>query len=503
MRLSPARLLIGAPMVLYLAIAAPLPSRDSAQSQSQSPSPSQPPQAQRAPSQQPANQAPQAKAQAATPVGPQSTHYPILLLVQAHDQSWSLRIGLRGPERLDRSGYPPIPLEPADVVREGTSDSWTYRAKDSQTGAAVSVHIAREPCSDPAGTTKFAFTATLEHAQIGSMEGCARVATELFPKINNQPTDDDDDAKNKPAPPTITHFKPPVAIAYINSAGKLIIKRGSVARTVTAKGGYQPALSHDAKRLLYTTDVKSDVKSDTQSSVPGGERTISLYDWATGKSSELLRGSVRQPFWSPDDTRIAFLKSDGSKWQLWATPADAPEKAALVYPGEITSLQGWADTQTILADDLQTFSWIGEDGAVKNTLSSADLYGKDQFSLSSANTVRIHPLNPDLLLVSTELLPAAAAATSKSAATANKEAAKDSASPPAQAFFLYEIQSKRRVILSPPNLSCSFAEWSRDGLQIFFTGRDLSGTAMSIYKMFWDGTSQAKVQDGYDLVIGQ
>ncbi len=186
----------------------------------------------------------------------------------------------------------------------------------------------------------------MDHAQIGSMQGCARVATELFPKINNQPTDDDDDAKDKPAPPTITHFKPPVYVAYVNATGKMIVKRGTVARTIPGKEGYQPSLSHDGKRLLYTTDQKGDEK--------GGERTISLYDWGTGKSSELLRGAVQQPFWSPDDTRIAFLKFDGSKWQLWTMPADAPEKAALFYPGEIISLHGWADEQTILAGDLQT-----------------------------------------------------------------------------------------------------------------------------------------------------
>ncbi len=133
---------------------------------------------------------------------------------------------------------------------------------------------------------------------------------------------------------------------------------------------------------------------------------------------------------------------------------------------------------------------------MKQSLSSSDLYGKDQFGLSSANTVRVHPLNPDLLLVSAELLPPPAAS-SKDAKN------KDAATPPGQAFFLYEIRSKRRVLLSPPNLTCSFAEWSRDGLQIFFTGREASGTAATIYKMFWDGTSQTKVQDGYGLVIGQ
>jgi len=155
---------------------------------------------------------------------------------------------------------------------------------------------------------------------------------------------------------------------------------------------------------------------------------------------------------------------------------------------------------------LQTLFWIGEDGTLKQNLASADLYGKDQFGLSSGNTVRVHPLNPDLLLVSAEILPAAAAAYLKSAqatTTNNKDAAKIAGAPARQVFFLYEVKSKRRVLLSPPNLTSSFAEWSRDGLQIFFTGTDPSGKSIAIYRMFWDGTSLIKVQDGYDLVIGQ
>ncbi len=505
MRLSPhARLVLGAPVVLCLASACPAVAQQQSgreqQSYSQQPVRSQQPPAQQPPSQAASpssSQAGQAKKPATGPAAPQSTHYPILLLVQGptqeDGQTWSLRIGLRGPERLDRTNYPPIPLEPAEVVREGTTDSWIYHAKDSQTGAAVLVHITRESCTDTASTTKFAFTASVQHAQIGSAQGCARVATELFPKINNQPTDDDDDAKDKPPPPTITHFKPPVYVAYTNPAGKLTVKRGTIARVVPGKGGYQPALSRDGKRLLYTTDEKGDGK--------GGDRALSLYDWTTGKSTELLGGSVQQASWSPDDTRIAFLKFDGTKWQAWTMPADAPERAALVYPGEAVSLHGWVDAQTILLGDLQTLFWIGEDGTLKQSLASADLYGKGQYSLSSANTVRVHPLNPDLLLVSAEVLPAPP--TASKTATSSKEATKDAGAQPGQVFFLYEVESKRRVILSPPNLTCSLAEWSRDGLQIYFTCREPSGNVMTIYKMFWDGTSQVKVQDGYGLVIGQ
>jgi len=48
-----------------------------------------------------------------------------------------------------------------------------------------------------------------------------------------------------------------------------------------------------------------------------------------------------------------------------------------------------------------------------------------------------------------------------------------------------------------------YAEWSRDSLQIFFTGWGAPGGPSTIYKMFWDGTSQTKYQDGLNLVIGQ
>src|SRR5713101_1911102 len=70
---------------------------------------------------------PQVKKPQVGPAAPQSTHYPIL-------------------------------LEPSDVGREGTTDAWTYHAKDSQTGASVTVHLIREACTDTvSATTKFSF----------------------------------------------------------------------------------------------------------------------------------------------------------------------------------------------------------------------------------------------------------------------------------------------------------------------------------------------------------
>src|SRR5437870_9143181 len=89
----------------------------------------------------------------AGPPAPQSTHYPILILAFGNDPNWSLRIGQKGPERLDRPGYPPVPLEAAEVTHEASADSWTYHAKDSATGAPVAVHLSREACTDATNDT--------------------------------------------------------------------------------------------------------------------------------------------------------------------------------------------------------------------------------------------------------------------------------------------------------------------------------------------------------------
>src|SRR2546427_10415825 len=96
---------------------------------------------------------PPAKKLPAGPPAPQSTHYPIFILAFGNDPNWSLRIGQKGPERMDRPGYPPISLEPAEVTHEAVADSWTYHAKDSATGAAVAVHLTREACTDASDDT--------------------------------------------------------------------------------------------------------------------------------------------------------------------------------------------------------------------------------------------------------------------------------------------------------------------------------------------------------------
>ena len=437
--------------------------------------------------------APPAKKPPMGPPAPQSKHYPILILAFGNDPNWSLRIGQKGPERLDRPGYPPVPLEAAEVTHEASADSWTYHAKDSATGALVAVHLSREACTDATNDTltttpplggKYAFRASVDHAQIGSFKGCARIAAELFPKINNQPDEDQEEAaKKKPPAPTITNFTSPVAVAFLNTAQQVAFKRGKIVRIASAQRAYQLSVSHDGKKLLFAQTVQ-----------PAPMSSVTEYNFDTGQTKELLRGKNLSAFWSPDDSLIAFAKQQEDGWQsqIWTFPAGAPDKPALLYTSNDLSfsLRGWADAHSFFATGQDNLYWIGDDGSMKQTIAKKDLCGSDPFAISPDQKFAPNPLNPDLLLVEATLTkpPASSRVASPSG--------------PLKGFFLYEIRSKRRALLSPANMNAWEPEWSRDGLQVLFTGQE-SGKSSAIYRIFWDGTGLQKYAPGSKLAVGQ
>ena len=433
------------------------------------------------PASKPAPATSQKNAAAPAPAAPQSRHYPILLIASGNEPFWSLRIGMKGAERLERAGYPPITLEPGEIAGEDSGTSWNYRAKDTATAADVNVRLSREACSDGMSDTKYAFKVVVTHSQIGELKGCARIAADQFPEFKQKNLDDDDPDKKKIEPPAVTGFKAPVAMAFLDPAGKVILLQGQTAKTVASKG-YQLSLSHDGKKLLYTRDE-----------APGHDRTLVLYDAATGRNTDILRGPVQAPFWSPDDTKIAFLKLDGPDWHVWTMPAGAPGQATQLGTGSgngaVWALHGWQDAHTVLASDDKKLYFLKLDSP-PSALPIEDVYG--EFERMSSDTIRANPLNPDLLLVT--------AFTSNAAPGMPKDPHTGLASK----AFIYELKSKRQVVVSPPTVFAEDAEWARDGIQIFFTASDPAGKASSaIGRVFWDGSGYKRVRPGSFMVIGQ
>lgn len=456
-----------------------------------------PPRAQTKPPTPPPAQKPEAKTpgQPQQPAGrenfpsPVSKHYPILVVAHGNEPSWALRLGMKGPERLDRVGYPPIVLDPAEVTNDEPSKVWTYHAKDTATGAAVGVKLTRESCSDGMSDTKYTFTVQLDHAQIGTLKGCGQSDPEKFPEFRkkNQPLDmpepspadkDKDKDKNRnPALDPITKFQSPVATAYLDAAGRVIFARGEVRKTV-APAGSELAVSHDGKKLLYT---RSDSKT-------AAERSVVLYEFDTGRSRDIAGTNVRQAFWSPDDTNIAYLKYDGKAWQVFTAPLATQETAAVFSPQNIDALHGWVSPNTLLASDMQNLYLLSSDKPAQS-VPLKEIYG-DAFQIMSSDTIRVCPINSDLLLVSAYYLNTPAGAPADAMGLN-------------ETFFLYELKSKRRTILGPPDAFARNAEWSRDALQIFFTkGAPGKGPLVSD-RMFWDGTGEKRYSAGTALVVGK
>ena len=442
-----------------------------------------------APAQKPAPKTPAKPAPENIP-SPVSKHYPILIIAHGNEPSWSLRLGMKGPERLDRANYPPIVLEPAEITSDESGTSWTYNAKDTATGANVAVKLAREACSDGMSDTKYTFSVEVDHAQIGVLKGCGQSSPDKFPEFRKKnqldmpdeaadakDKDKDKDKDKKTVLDPITNFRSPVAIAYLDSAGRVIVSRGGIIKTVAAAGS-ELALSHDGKSLLYT-------RSNSRT---GPERSIVLYEVDNGRSREIVGDNVHQAFWSPDDSRIAYLKFDGKIWQVWTAPANAPEKAAALSSQSVDALHGWVNATTVLATDMQNAYWLSEDKPAE-MVPLKEIYG-ETFQIMSSDTIRVCPINPDLLLVSAYYLKTPAAAPADAMGLN-------------QTFFLYEVRSKRRTILGPSDAFARNAEWSRDALQIFFTRGVPGKTPLVTDRIFWDGTGDKRYASGNSLVVGR
>ncbi len=140
-----------------------------------------------------------------------------------------------------------------------------------------------------------------------------------------------------------------------------------------------------------------------------------------------------------------------------------------------------------MATDSLNAYWLSEE-TLPQAVALKEIYGA-AFQIMSSDTIRLNPANSDLLLISADYLSAPAGAPVDSMGLA-------------AGFFLYEPRSKRRSILCPPDQAGRSAEWSRDGLQVFFTGYDSSHRSV-VYRIFWDGTGLQRTLTGSEYVVGQ
>ena len=263
----------------------------------------------------------------------------------------------------------------------------------------------------------------------------------------------------------------------MDPSGQVIYKPENAPPKVVAKKGYELSLSPDGKRLLYTVDAA------------GTRRVLMAYDADAGKSRETSSGIVREQRWSPDGSKISFLKIVGDAWQIWVMPSSDTSKAVAVSSRNIDSQVGWMpDGKTIVAADTQQMYWIGLDGKVAKTVALATIYGKE-FDPMGGDGRRFKPGNPDLLLVSANYV-------------STPKGAPVDAMDLNSTLFLYDLKTEKRTVVLSTKLWGRGGEWSSGGDWIYFERLE-NQRVSSVWRIHPDGTGLEKVLAGTGIVVAQ
>ncbi len=194
-----------------------------------------------------------------------------------------------------------------------------------------------------------------------------------------------------------------------------------------------------------------------------------------------------QARWSPDGTKIVFLKDEKAHWQLWTmSPAD-PAKATLLAQPEISGIVDWTpDGKTIIAFDSQRLLWVGLDGKQQRSLPLDQIYGK-QFQWMGSDHLRFDPKNADRLSVSAYYME-----TIKGAVMDEMDLT--------ATVFLYDTKAKTRKVILDTKTFGHDGEWSPDGQWLYFTRME-KPRVYAVWRVHPDGTGLEKVVAGEQAVV--
>lgn len=262
--------------------------------------------------------------------------------------------------------------------------------------------------------------------------------------------------------------------AYLDNFGHVMIRTSLAAYPATTRRAAELSLSADGRLLLFTRDEE------------GTARSVLVCDTHTRRSRVLVSGEVRSGHFAPGGDRVAFLKYSGQNWQLWVTPLDDAQKAVPVYRESLEGFAGWsADGSALLAFDANAVLWISPEGRVLRAVPRAEIYGA-QLQRMSSDRIRLHPSQPDVLLLTAYF------------AEAPRNAPVDE-SGNFSGVFTYDLRAKKLQPVTGPDFYGTSGEWSAAGDRILLTRREPSGRT-AIYQTPWRGAGFSRIASGSGMV---
>lgn len=247
-------------------------------------------------------------------------------------------------------------------------------------------------------------------------------------------------------------------LVFVHANGRVALERkpGDPSYVLFDKGGREPALTPDGKRVYYWTN-----DGIVWADVDGGARGL----WRAG--------NLRSPRVSPDGTQLLWGEMVDGQWAVMRSPL-ARVEPKLVYRGKDGVYQPtWLpDGRGILVHDLDNVYWVALDGKVTRTMTTREL--APEGGASSAERYAACPTDANRLVYSVEI-------------------GEDES-----VLWLYDLATKKRTRLTPPGVLAMDPSWSPDGRFVYFRGwrKGKAPLRDGVLRIAVDGSGLVRVAPG-------
>jgi WD40-like Beta Propeller Repeat len=256
-------------------------------------------------------------------------------------------------------------------------------------------------------------------------------------------------------------------LVFVHANGRVALERApGDASYVLFDKGREPARTPDGKRVYWWADDGIHFAD-----VDGGARGL------------FRAGNLRSPRVSPDGKQLVWGEMVGEHWSIMRSPVDRTSgrtpaaTPTILFRGNDSVFQpSWLpDGAGVIAHDLDHVYWIALDGKPTRTLPASAFTDGTGGGTSSADRFVVCPTDPNRIAYTVEY------------GTDGNQ------------LWLYDLSTKQRTRVTPPDVFAVDPNWSRDGRFLYFRGFRKRGSKPirdGVLRIAADGSGLVRVAPG-------